>query len=134
MNKHQQKLKEILKPFFEYHNQIMIPATESQLDLFKHNSFKKRVPFSVIQELMDFYQISNGVSLDFNIFPCDEEVIFEWWDEKKLWLGQKDEHTLQWCKNKFCLGDACQVSLSPKYEYPSLVDLIEESLRKWYLR
>jgi hypothetical protein len=39
---------------------------------------------------------------------------------------------LRWKNNHFCLGDSITVSYSEKYEFSTLIELLEQSFEKWY--
>ena len=72
-------------------------------------------------QLLDFYSIVDGIpclnSLD--IHRCDDLILFEWWEQQELWLGQRDFYTVRWssAKKRFCIGDAGNVSFSKSDEY-----------------
>lgn len=61
---------------------------------------------------------------------CVDETIFEWWNEKELYLGQRDFYTLRWANNKFCLGDVSTISFSEEHEHNTLIGLIEGCLKE----
>jgi hypothetical protein len=103
------------------------PATSEQLKVFKENANRHGVKEGVIKELMGLYKIAN--KLDFEVIlgfhSCDDEILFEWWNEGVLWLGQRDFNTLRWVNDKFCLGDAGDYSYSKKNEYDTLEELVK---------
>ncbi len=72
-------------------------------------------------------------SLDgFDFHRCDDEILFEWWNEsKELWLGQHDDDILRWTNGKYCLGNASNVSYSEKYEFSTLIALFENAFEEW---
>jgi len=72
------------------------------------------------------YHVANGFCYEIILafHTCDDDIIYEWWEEKELWLGQRDFYTLSWVNGKFCLGDASNISFSEKYEYDTLLELI----------
>jgi len=110
----------LLKPLFDAYKVVMKPARKRSLDVFKTRVEDRKVPHAVVTQLMDFYSITDGVpcldSLD--IHRCDDLILFEWWDQKELWLGQRDFYTLRWSstKERFCIGDAGNVSFSESDE------------------
>jgi len=122
-------LVELLKPLFDAYEVVMTPASEAALQLFKARAGERKVPQYVVTQLTDFYSIIDGVpcldSLD--IHRCDDLILFEWWDHQELWLGQRDFYTMRWSlpKDRFCIGDAANVSFSESDEY----DTFGEALR-----
>jgi hypothetical protein len=119
----------LLKPLFDSCAVAMKPASKESLDQFQTRSDEHGVPHEVVTQLVDFYSIVDGVpclnSLD--IHRCADPVLFEWWDQQELWLGQRDFSTLRWSskEGKFCIGDAGNVSFSKSDEYRTFA----ESLR-----
>jgi hypothetical protein len=130
----QQKILELIQPLFNSYREEIIPADEKSLDHFRSKALRKGVPDSVIEELISFYSISDGVPcLDsFDFHRCNDEILFEWWNEKELWLAQRDFYVLRWSQNKFCLGDASNRSFSTEYEFDTLRELLEFSFREWH--
>ena len=118
----------LLRPLFDSYKAVMKPASESALKLFALRVNERKVPKDVVAQLTDFYSILDGVpcldSLD--IHRCDDIIIFEWWDERELWLGQRDFYTLRWSwsKDRFCIGDAGNVSFSPNDEYHTFAEAL----------
>jgi len=129
----QEKIKELLTPLFAAYEEQMVPASEGMLKTFRQKGHDNGVPGIVIEELVTFYQVTNGVPcLDsFDFHACNDEIIYEWWGTRELWLAQRDFYTLRWSHNKFCLGDAANVSFSEEHEYQTLLDLLENALREW---
>ena len=60
------------------------------------------------------------------IHRCADPIIFEWWDQQELWLGQRDNNILRWSspKDRFCIGDASNVSFSPEHEYSTFAEAL----------
>jgi hypothetical protein len=118
----------LLKPLFDHYNVVMKPASESSLDLFRARAAERNIPNEVVTQLADFYSVVDGVpclnSLD--IHRCADSILFEWWDRQELWLGQRDFYTLRWAgaKDRFCIGDAGEVSFSASHEYRSFVEAL----------
>jgi hypothetical protein len=106
----------------------LVPATSLQINVFKERALTKNVPENVIAELVELYEVADGYVnyMVIGFFNCDDETIFEWWDDyQELWIGQRDFNTLRWANGKFCLGDASSISYDESYESPTLVGLIE---------
>jgi hypothetical protein len=118
----------LLKPLFDTYKVSMKPASEFSLDLFRARAAERKIPEDVVAQLTDFYSIIDGVpcldSLD--IHRCAVLILFEWWDQQELWLGQRDFYTLRWsgAKNRFCIGDPGNVSFSPRDEYREFADAL----------
>ena len=129
-----QKIRQLLAKLFTLYEEEMVPAPKESLDSFRDLATTKGVPSDVIDQLVAFYEVTNGVPcLDsFDFHSCDDMILFEWWDDQELWLGQRDCDTLRWANHRFCLGDATDASYGPEYEYATLLALIEGALRDWY--
>ncbi|RYZ20528.1 MAG: hypothetical protein EOO10_23145 [Chitinophagaceae bacterium] len=125
----------LLLPLFEPEEEKVTPATEDELDNFMTIAAGKGVPQDVIVQLVTFYTVTNGIEgIDgFSFFACDDETLFEWWDDKELWLGQRDDDVLRWANGKFCLGDASNVSYDTKFEHDTLLQLLKFSVDDWEL-
>jgi hypothetical protein len=123
----------LLKPLFDVYQVAMVPATARSLNLFTARAKKRKVPHEVIAQLTDFYSIVDGVRcLDsLAIHRCADLIIFEWWDQQELWLGQRDYYTLRWSwsKDSFCIGDAGDVSSSRKDEYPTFAKALRHMVK-----
>jgi hypothetical protein len=121
----------LLKPLFDDYHVAMVPASESELSLFTIRAKEHDVPSDVILQLIDFYSVVDGIpcldSLD--IRPCSDMTIFEWWQYKELWLGQRDFCTLRWTKGRYCIGDASNVSFSPSDEYVTFAEALNHIVR-----
>lgn len=108
------------------------PATSDQIIIFENNAKRLGVKESVISELIDLYRVAN--KLDFEVIlgfhSCDDQIIFEWWSEGVLWLGQRDFNTLRWVNDKFCLGDAGDYSYSKDNEYDTLEGLVRGCIKE----
>jgi hypothetical protein len=123
----------LLKPLFDKYEVAMVPASETSLNLFTARANQRKVPSEVIAQLSEFYSVVDGVpclnSLD--IHRCADLIIFEWWDERELWLGQRDFYTLRWswAKDKYCIGDAGNVSFSPSDEFRSFAEAVRQMVK-----
>ena len=95
----------------------------------------KNIPTNVINQLIEFYEISNGIPcLDsFEFHSCNDKILYEWWNRQELWLGTRDMDILRWSKGRFCLGDASNTSYGRDYEFTSLIDLLEKAFLEWGL-
>lgn len=70
-------------------------------------------------------------SLD--IFRCDDRIIFERWEQRELWLGQRGDTTLRWslARDAFCIGDASNVSVSPDHEHRTFAAPLRHLVRQY---
>lgn len=101
------------------------PASEEALKSFEENCLKYGIEDRICAELLDFYRQSNSL---FNFFSCDDETIFEWWqDSKELWLGNLDMDTFRYSaeRRKYGIGAASNFSYGKEYEFDTLEDMIE---------
>lgn len=128
-----QRYRQLLEPLFREYDRAMVPATQAALDRFRERAREAGVPPEVIAELAAFYEVTDGVPcLDsFDFHAAGDEILFEWWNARELWLGQRDFYTLRWASGRFCLGDASNVSFSPEHETATLVGLLELALKEW---
>ena len=135
MSDTQGRIARLVKPIFNEYQQKMIPADKKQLEIFRNNATKRSIPPHVIDQLIEFYSISNGVPCfdGFDFHQCDDEIIFEWWEsDQSLWLASRGDDVLRWADDKFCLGDASNVSYGTKYEFALLIALLEFAFNYWY--
>jgi hypothetical protein len=136
MENNQQRIKGLLTPLFADYDKEIFPADAEKIDLFINRCKENGVPSKAADQLVEFYRVTDGVPcLDsFDFHTCDDLILFEWWDDKELWLAQRDYYTIRWSteKRKFCLGDASNVSLDEKYEFDSLIELLEAAFSEWY--
>ena len=122
-----------LQPLFDEYNVAMKPASESSLKMFQTRADERNIPKEVVTELANFYSVVDGVpcldSLD--IHCCADLILFEWWDQQELWLGQRDFYTLRWscAKDRFCIGDAGNVSFSESDEYRTFAEALCHMVR-----
>ena len=127
-------LRNLLEPLFIDSDKVLIPASEVLIAEFRQQTLKRNISDTVIEQLIEFYKVSNGVPcLDsFDFHSCDDEILYDWWESnKELWLGQRDCDILRWANGKFCLGDASDVSYSEEYEFSSLIELLEKAFEEW---
>jgi hypothetical protein len=118
----------LLKPLFDAYRVKMKPASEAALDLFRKRTAERKIPMTVVSQLVDFYSVVNGVPClnSLGIHRASDKILFEWWDQEELWLGQRDFYTLRWsrAKDRFCIGDAGNVSFSPSDEYRTFAEAL----------
>jgi hypothetical protein len=125
----------LLQPLFAAYDVALTPASESSLRMFRARAAEHAAPDAVVAQLTDFYSVVDGVpcldSLD--IFRCDDPIIFEWWGQRELWLGQRDDATLRWslARGAFCIGDASNVSFSADDEHPTFAVALRHLLSRY---
>lgn len=129
----QQKIKSILTSLIAKRDYLQLkPATHEQIEIFKNRAFERKVDSTVIEQLVDLYKVADffyyEIVLGFH--SCNDLDIFEWWDDKELWIGQRDFYTIRWANNKFCLGEPSTISFSEEYEFDTLIQLIEDCIEK----
>ena len=132
----QKQIEKLLEPLFDLFHKRFLPTSAEMFVKFHRQTLKLNVPDTVVEQLTDFYKLTNGVPrLDgFTFHGCADKNLFEWWDEKEeLWLGSRDNDVLRWKNDKFCLGDANSVCYSADFEFPTLSGLLEKCFEKWYL-
>lgn len=132
MNVTQLKIKSLLTKLVDGDNDYPIkPATKEQIDLFTKRATENKIEPKVIKQLIDFYEVADSFYYEIIIgfHGCDDLIIFEWWADKELWLGQRDFNTLRWANDKFCLGDASNISFSDEYQFDTLIELIEGCIK-----
>lgn len=132
MNKNQIETKLLLNSVNNNCGDELKPASYEKIEKFKINAQQKGVSDEVINQLADLYLVSDNfmVEVIMGFHPCNDELLFEWWDEKELWIGQRDFNTLRWANGKFCLGNASSISYSEKDEYDTLTQLIEGCIKE----
>jgi hypothetical protein len=132
MNEVQLKMKSLLSNLADgnIHYQIN-PATKEQIDLFTNRAIENKIDPNVIKQLVELYSVANSFYYEIIIgfHSCNDFTVFEWWNNKELWLGQRDFNTLRWANDKFCLGDATNISFSEKYKFDTLIELIEGCIK-----
>lgn len=125
-------IEDILKQIPEEETYGIKPATDDQIQLFIQKAKQKGVKKEVIEELVNLYTVANEFTCE-NILAfhsCDNEIIYEWWEENVLWLGQRDFNTIRWMNDKYCLGSAGNYSNSEKDEYDTLEDLLKGCIKE----
>jgi hypothetical protein len=125
----------LLIPLFDSYEKEMRGASETSLKVFRARCCERDVPQDVVSQLTDFYSVIDGIpclnSLD--IHCCADLILFEWWDQRELWLGQRDFYSLRWSssKSRFCIGDAENVSLSESDEYRTFDEALRHMVRMY---
>ncbi|GHT22353.1 hypothetical protein FACS189430_04000 [Bacteroidia bacterium] len=128
------RIKDLLKPFFDKNGKKFAVATEQQILDFVEKCKQKNVPVSTWEQLVEFYGVTNGVPClnGFDFHACDDEIIFEYWDDNMLWLGQCNDDVLWWVGNEFCIGDASNVSYTFEYEFDTLIEMLQKGFEEWF--
>ncbi|MEJ2869154.1 hypothetical protein WCD74_15375 [Actinomycetospora sp. OC33-EN08] len=104
------------------------PAPEADRAVFAERAHAAGVPGPVVDELLALYAVHDGLTDETGLgfHPCADAVIFEWWPDGGLWLGQRHLHTVRWTPTHgFSTGDASDVSFGPGDEFASLLELLE---------
>jgi len=133
MNANQEKINGLLSNLVNADDYKLQPATSEQIEKFVSIATEKQVPQNVIKQLIELYSIADNYNYEIVMafHSCSDEIIFEWWsDNRELWLGQRDFHTLRWSDEKFCLGDGSNTSFGEEYEAATLVQLIEICIKE----
>jgi hypothetical protein len=131
MSGNQKEILAVLTPLTDEKYYRIVPATKEQIQSFKARASEKGVPQSVVDELTDLYMVADNFWYDtvIGFHSCTDEMIFEWWSKKELWLGQRDMDTLRWKDGKWCLGSAGRLSYSEGDECDTLIGLIRRCIK-----
>ncbi|HMV79343.1 MAG TPA: hypothetical protein PL048_07885 [Leptospiraceae bacterium] len=118
----------------DYEQYPIMPASEKQISIFRKRAESHGLEKKVTDELVSFYEIADGFNYEIvlGFHPCDDELIFEWWDEKTLWLGSRDFYVVRWVDGKYCLGDSSHPSFSKEFEFSSFVEFLDACV--WEIR
>jgi hypothetical protein len=106
----------------------IMPATTEQIVTFIKNCKKYNVPEKIVEELTNYFKMNNNF---FNYFLCDDERIFEWYQEQNcIWLGQRDLWTFRCLvdKHRYAIGDAMNESFGDNYEFDSVYEMLDSFL------
>ena len=127
MNSNQNEIRDLLKSIEDEYSDDLIPSATENIELFKIKAKANGVNTSIIEQLVDLYTVADNymAQMILGFHSCNDAVLYEWWAEKELWLGQLDFNTIRWANDKFCLGDASNISYSKNNEYDTLIDLIK---------
>lgn len=108
------------------------PASKEDINLFVAQANHLGVDSIVIEQLVSLYKVADSFTYEIIIqfHSCNGSIIFEWWDNHELWLGQRDFYTLRWADGKYCLGDASNSSFSEEYEFDTLIELIKGCIKE----
>jgi len=86
-------------------------------------------------EFIEFYQVTNGIpcldSLD--IRKINDILLFEWWDDGEIWIGQRDFVTIRLKDDKYHLGDASNLNHGNEYVSDSLIGIFQIGINDWYV-
>ena len=132
MNKRQIEIRDLLNSLKNDYGEELKPASSEKVNEFKVKAQNRGVNNEVIEQLADLYLVSDNFMAEviMGFHPCNDEILYEWWDEKELWIGQRDFNTLRWTNGKFCLGDASSISYSESNEYETLIELIRGCIKE----
>jgi hypothetical protein len=124
MNRIQELFNKYNDDAYEY---LCTPATTKQLEMFKKNCKEYQVPDEIVSELLEYYKLNNNF---FNYFECDDLMIFEWYEDGCLWLGQRDLWTFRCLvdKHKYAIGAAGDDSFGDDYEFDTIEEMLEAFL------
>lgn len=127
MNYNQEKIIALLTSLPDGDDYKIEPATKQQIDIFTQHALNNGLDNSAIKQLVELYEAANAYSYEtiIQFHSCDDLILFEWWYDKELWLGQRDFYTIRWANGKFCMGDASNVSFSEEEEFETLIEFIE---------
>ena len=110
------------------HRVTLRPASAEELQTFRDHCEEYGVEQQVEDELAEFYSQTNSL---FNYFVCNDESIFEWWEdeEKSLWLGCMDDETFVYNAEhrKYAIGYAGSSDIG---EYDSIIEMLEAYLKE----
>jgi len=126
MNSRQREIEKLLRSLPEEYTEGIAPASKEEIEVFEKRAREFGVENNVIEQLIDLYSVADNFMYEviLGFHSCMDDMIFEWWQDGELWIGQRDFNTLRWSNGAFCLGDAGNVSYSKDNEYESLIDLI----------
>ena len=132
MSPDQQKINSLLTNLVEGQDYEIKPATKKQVEIFIQRAVDYGVDSEIIKQLVDLYEVADFFYYEIVIgfHRCDDLTIFEWWNDKELWLGLRDFYVIRWTNNKFCLGDASTISFSSDYEFDTLIELIDGCIKE----
>lgn len=118
----------------DYEQYPIVPASEMQINIFRRKAESNGLDKTVTEELISFYETADSFNYEIvlGFHPCDHELIFEWWDDKILWLGSRDFYVIRWVGGKYCLGDSSQISFSKEFEFSSFVEFLDACV--WEIR
>jgi len=131
-----QKIRSILDSLIDedYEHYPIVPASKKKIEIFRTRAESHGLEKNVIEELISFFEVADGFSYEIvlGFHPCDDELIFEWWDEKTLWLGSRDFYVVRWIDGKYCLGDSSEISFSKEFEFSSFIEFLDACV--WEIR
>ena len=127
MNSNQERILALLTNLPNGGSYKIEPATQQQIDVFMKRAVSNGLDSSAIEQLVELYEVANAYSYEMIIsfHSCDDQILFEWWSNKELWLGQRDFYTIRWANGKFCMGDASNVRFSEEESFDTLIEFME---------
>jgi len=125
---------ELLKPLFDDYDEKFEPASEKQVFDFSEKCKQRNVPVSVCEQLIEFYSVTKGGFClnGFSFHGIDDEILFEWWKDSELWLGDCNDDVLRWHEGCFCIGDASNIYYSDDYKFQTLIELLQKCFQEWF--
>lgn len=134
MNDYEKLLRNIIEPLFNDYEELIIPASQDQIESFRKEATSKKVPQKAIEELVRFYKVSTGIPcLDsVSIHEINDTILYEFWSEEELWIGQRDMDMIRWSDGKFHLGSAGDLNYGPEDIFETLLEVIEKGFKDWY--
>ena len=130
----QKRIQDIIRPLFELYNENITPATPDEISRFREMASQLHVPQVAIDELIKFYEVSNGIPcLDsISISKIDDELLFEPWEDGELWFGQRDMDMIRWAQGKFHLGHAGDLNYGSDYVFNTILEVLQKGFEDWY--
>lgn len=128
------KIIDLIKPLFQSYKIEIQPANKDVIIKFSKKLKSIGMPEKVINELTDFYSVTNGrPCLDVNIFKTDDDIIFEWWKSQgALWLGQKDMDVLTWKDGQYQIGCTGNLVYGDEYLFPTFYEMLKKGFDEWF--
>ena len=127
---------DLLTPLFADCDKKFEPVNEKQILAFSQKCKQRNVPVSVLEQLVEFYRVTNGVPClnGFDFHKIDDEILFEWWNENELWLGGCNCDVLRWHEGYFCMGEASNITYldNDDYKFKTLIELLKKGFQDWF--
>lgn len=134
MDEQQIHLLNLIKPLFKAYNVPIFPASKVQIENFRQKAKRKGVPQAAIDELVKFYEVSNGIPcLDsVVIHGTDDETLYDLWDDNELWIGQRDMDMIRWSNGAFHMGHAGDLNYGEEYIFKTLYEALKKGFQEWH--
>lgn len=128
VSKVENEIKVLINSLFDKYGYEINAATKEQMYEFEIRAIENGVSSKAISELSKLYSITNGIdpSLD-SLWICkaEDSMKYEfWYDQKKLWIGQRDMDLLSWKDDRFHIGDAGELNYGEDYVFDNIYDFI----------